>query len=327
MKVKPKFIVNNAEIKVAADELLFDLIYIIVITKITEVLFAGSNISVQLVISSLIIFGALVWVWLLRVNHLNRIHLLQLKLGTSQFKSEWLTYLEIVLLVSALYTVQVFDMNSVLKIIIVAVFVSILSITRVRHKIMSDDDTHQKFHQEYEPNFRGRDQIEINVAYVFERFIIIFVLFLGEILSAAFITGESTANIFLITVLVVSMFNTNVKILNASKSRLKIEPDHKIYHGTINYAKSLLVLLLVMLISIEAAHEIVFATIITFVVLVIYFLFEQQMKNIMKVKTSSLVMILNFGLIMVLVLGFPIPDTSKFILGIITFILNMFYTK
>lgn len=327
MRRKPKFIVNSTELKVPADELLFDLIYIIMIAKITEVIFSNSVITVQLIVSSLIIFGVLVWVWLRRVTHLNRIHIMQLKLANTQFKSEWLTYFEIILLVTVLYTIQVFDMNSMLEIIVVATLVTFLSVTRVRHKIINDVETHQKFHQQYEPELRSRDKLEVNVGYVFERFIIIFVLFLGEILSTSFIRVESSANIFLITVLIVSIFNANVKILNASRKRLITEPSYRIYHGTINYAKSVLVLLLGILISIEAAHEIVFATLITLVVLIIYLSFEQRMKNIMKINNNNLVMICNLVAILVLLLELPVPDAGKYLLGIAIFILNMFYTK
>lgn len=327
MRKDLKFVINIDHIKVPADELLFDIIYIIIISKISEIIFSGNQITLELVVTGLIVFGSLVGVWLMRVNHLNRIHILQHKLETDKFKSDWLTYLEIILLVTLLFTIQTFSFQNLLLIVFVGLVISFMSINRVRHKIIRDSDTHEKFHQQYNPGDRMRKQIEVNVGYVYERFIIVFVLFMGEILSAVFTSSEDPANFFLIIILIVCMYNANVKILNASEKKLIASSNPFIYHGTINYAKSVLVLLLGVLISIEAAHEVVFATLITLIVLVVYFVFEQRMKSIIGLNNNHLVMGFNILTLLVLLLAIPVPNLGKIILGVAVFILNMFYIK
>lgn len=320
------FRVNQLELKVSPDELLFDLIYVILISKISQLIFAGTEITYLVIGSSLLVFGTLMWVWLLRVNHLNRIHILQAKLDNRQFKSEWLTYFEIILLITALYMIKSISLQSIMVLVSVGLLISFLSISRIRHKIISDAQTHQKFHEVYKPESMAR-QFEVNVEYVYERLIIILVLFLGEILSTAFVSASDVTNLFLIVVLVVSIFNANVKILAASHKYLISNPDYRVYHGTLNYTKALFTLMLGVLISLEAAHEVVFATTITLIVLVIYIIFEQRMKTLTKLCNHHLIMIVNLITILILVFTLPIPALIKAIWGVIVFGLNMFYTN
>lgn len=327
MKKDLEFSVNKHHLKVPADELLFDIIYIIIISKITQIIFAGSSIDLKIVISSIIVFGILVAIWFMRVNHLNRIHLLQVELDNFEFKSERLTYIEIVVLVSILYTIQNFSIENMLLITASTLLISFLSINRVRKKIVNDIETHDKFHQEYEPGERMRKRIEINVGYIYERLIIVIVLFMGEILSAAFNTVNNSSTMFLITVLIVCIFNANVKIFNASQKYLEENNNPRAYRTTTDYAKSLLTLLLGILISIEASHEVVFARIITLLVLVIYFIFEQRMKMVTKLNTNYRVIFTNLVIIIALLFGTDFPGYISIILGVIGFVVNMFYTK
>lgn len=327
MKKDFEFSVNKHHLKVPADELLFDIIYIIIISKITQIIFAGSTIDLKIVISSIFVFGILVAIWFMRVNHLNRIHLLQVELNNFEFKSERLTYIEIVMLVTILYTIQNFSIENMLLITASTLLISFLSINRVRKKIVSDFETHAKFHEEYDPGERMRKRINVNVGYIYERLIIVIVLFMGEILSAAFNTANSASTIFLITVLIVCIFNANVKILNASQQYLEKNNNPRAYRITTDYAKSLLTLLLGVLISIEASHEVVFARIITLAVLFIYFIFEQRMKAVTKLNTNHLVMFTNLVIIIVLLFGTNFPGYILIILGVIGFAINMFYTE
>lgn len=323
MKKKFKFKVDKSDIKVPFDELLFDIIFVIVITKISQMLFAAQSVTVVSIISALIMFISLVWVWLFRVNQLNKIHILQHKLNDFTLKSETLTYLEITILVMVLFTIQSFHMKTILLLLFVAIIITQFSFGRIRSQVISNPAVHKQFHEMYNYQRPERNERIINVNYVYERFGIIFVLFMGEILSATFTTSHNPSSYFLIVVLIVAMFSNNIRILEVSKESLLEDANYNLYRGTLNYAKSILSLLLCVLVTIEANHQFSIAPYVTLALFVIYYLSEWKMLSVIDLKPNFISYLFNMFVLLIIIMEVNVNPLLKIGFGVIIFVVNI----
>lgn len=321
------FEVDSSDIKVPFDELLYDIIFVIIISKITEILFAADVLEVRLIISGLIMFGSLVSIWIFRLNTLNKIHILQHKLKDYTLKSERMTYVEIVGLVVVLYSIKSFSYVYIARIFTLVLLLSYFSVARIRRRIIENAETHSRFHEIHKPGTKPKRTKVVNVEYIYERFGVLFVLFMGEILSAGFTTSDDIGNFLIISVLVVSIFNQNIKILKASKQYVEAHHSYDVYRFTIRYAKALLSLLLCLLISIESSNHFKFSAVVIIGVLVVYYLFESKMKRSLNMPFVTLPMVVNLLALLMIVLNVQLQLLIKFGFGVIVFVINMFLTE
>lgn len=327
MRKNLEFVTDRSNIKIPFDELMYDLIFVIVISKVTAILFSSHVVTWQVVVSSLIMFISLLWVWQFRLYQLNMIHILQSKLDDYSLKSEKLTYLEIVFLTTLLFSIQMFNYQYLLLIIVIEVVVTHFGFNRLRRQIISNADTHHRFHQIHRNNRPKSELKVVNVEYIYERFGVVFVLFMGEILSAAFNQTEQISSFFIVVILVVTIFNNNIKILESSKEYVEAESDARVYRLTVDYAKSLLTLLLSILVCIEASSEFKLGSLLTLVILIFYFIFEHRMKSAMGVKSSIILFLVNISAIVLIILNLPLIPVLKIIFGILVFGLNFYIVK
>lgn len=318
MRKKLNIEFDNSEIKVPFDELFYDIIFVIIISKVSSIIVEAHNITPGLIIGCLLLFGSLVWVWLFRVNQLNNIHILQKKLNDYSLKSENLTYIEILIIVCILFGIHAVNFESIFVLFIVAMFITNISFNRIRRQIITNAQTHNNFHQIHGPGRPDKFKKSINVEYVFERFGIVFVLFMGEILSISFTHVGNFPVFFVIVCLVIAMFKNNIEILKAAKDKIELESNIQLYKNTIDYAKSLLTLLLSIVVSIEASDHFPEAKYITIIILVIYYLFETRMRRAVNAKVNPFIYLINNGLILIIILGLNIKPGILIGLGLIS---------
>lgn len=307
---------DSNDIKVPFDELFFDIIYVIVISKISSLVLRAGDITPSLIFSCFILFGSLVWVWFFRVNQLNGIHILQHRLGDFNLKSENLTYIEILVLISILFSMQIFNFQIIILIVFVCIIITTISLKQLRKKIVSNASTHHKFYQLHNRGEISRFTKMINCEYIFERFGIVFVLFMGEILSVSFTNINRFSTFFVIACLVLGMYKNNIEILNKSKQLIATRDGQQLYKNTINYAKSLIILLLSIIVSIEVSGHLPGAKYIAVISLIIYFVFETRMRKMISFKIKSIIYIINILLIAIIMFNIDLDPKLMILLGI-----------
>lgn len=309
---------DDSEIKVPFDELFYDIIFVIIISKVSSIIVEAHNVTPGLIMGCLLLFGSLVWVWLFRVNQLNNIHILQKKLNDYSLKSENLTYVEILIIVCILFGIHAVNLKSIFVLFIVAMLITNISFNRIRRQIITNAETHGNFHELHGPGRPDKFQKSINVEYIFERFGIVFVLFMGEILSISFSHVENFSIFFVIICLVIAMFKNNIEILKLAKTKIEVESNVSFYKNTVDYAKSLLTLLLSIVVSMEASDHFPEAKYITIIILVIYYLFETRMRKAVNAKVNPFIYLINNGLIIVMLLGLNIKPGILIWLGLVS---------
>lgn len=318
MKKKLDIEFDNSEIKVPFDELFYDIIFVIIISKVSSIIVEAHNITPVLILGCFLLFGSLLWVWLFRVNQLNNIHILQKKLDDYSLKNENLTYIEILIIVCILYAIHVISLKSIFVLFMVAMLITNISFNRIRRQIITNAETHNNFHKLNGPGGPNKFKKLINIEYIFERFGIVFVLFMGEILSIGFTSVENFSIFFVIVCLVIAMFKNNIEILKLAKEKIESESNTQFYKNTIDYAKSLLTLLLSVVVSMEASDHFPEARFITIIILVIYYLFETRMRKTVNAKVNPFIYLINNGLIIVILLGFNIKPAILIWFGLVS---------
>ncbi len=244
--------IDTSHIKVTFEELFYDLIFVIIISKISELITSTTNITFTLLVSSLGLFLFLIFSWRIRLIHNNQVHILSNQTNSRMANIKIVTFIEIVLMTLIIHDFDTMSYQFIIALIFVIAIATFFTVTQVRENLFNYlEGDHEKFTSILH-NIKRRNRRLINIDYISERYGIIIILFLGEILATAFLNIDS--NIFLLNVLILLllMFNRIVKILDFTKEKIKIDADRDLLFRRMNrYFTKLLINLLCIIIILE----------------------------------------------------------------------------
>ncbi len=253
-KRQPDLFIDNSHITVTFEELFYDLIFVIIISKISTLLTNTHNITIGVLLSSLALFLILIISWRTRLIHNNQVHILSNKTKSKMANIKIITYVEIVLMTLTLHSFETMSYKFILAQILIITIGTFFTISQVRENLYNYFEGDSEKFITVIRNVRRGDKQLINIDYITERFGVIVILFLGEILATSFLNIQSTLLLFGSLVLLLLMFNRIMKILNHSKKLIKEEAEKYLFFRQINhYFTMLLINLLIVIVLLESS--------------------------------------------------------------------------
>ncbi len=300
-----KLLIDDSHIKVSFEELFYDLIFVIIISKISALIVESQQLSFGLIMSSLTLFISLLYSWRIRLNNNNRVHILSNKTGSQMANIKFITYIEIVLMILILHSVETITYQFVILQFIVISIATFFTISQVRHNLGEYFQNDREKLIDVIRKLRSRDQQLINIAYVTERYGVIIILFLGEILASAFMNIEQTSTLFAAIILIIAMFNSTSSILNMARDTLKSSTNKvRDYRHINHYFTLLLINLLVIIVLIDASihHGQLLKVLLTVSILLVNYL-NHNLKSKLNLERKSFESIY-FAFVTILVIWF-----------------------
>ncbi len=280
--------IDQSEIKVSFEELFYDLIFIIVISKISMLLVESNNISGFTFIAVIGLFFAMVWSWLFRLIHNNQVHIMSNKFGSRVANLKNITYLEILLIILIIHNFNEITINFIISVLAVVLLVTTLTMTQVRTFLKDYFADDRESLRKIIMKARSRNISLINIDYICERYGVIIILFLGEILATIFTNIESTTRLLFVVIMVIIMFNEISNLLKMIPLRL-IESQNrpKLYLSLRSNFISILVTLLALIVSIDySSHHHHLYGLIIFGILVVYQFIVYRLKQVFEFDHS-----------------------------------------
>lgn len=247
--------VDKTKFKVHWHELLYDLIFIVLIEKILKI-FANSsyNLNIGFIIMILSILIVVIWIWHRRILQTNQIYILENKLNIEIPQYKFLTYFEILLLLILFYQLEhsasPFFYICIISISIIfeALSMNVLKNQLLRHYRYKSDEIYKAITTFWEIRFNT-----INMEHILERFGVLTILFLGETLREIFMLDENWLIITLFCIIIFTIFDANTRIIHAIEHKT-LKHSKVDYTTTTGYFKRTLIILLLIMMSISYAH-------------------------------------------------------------------------
>ncbi len=244
--------IDNTHINVSFEELFFDLIFIIVISKISMILVESGDISITSIVGIGALFASLVFSWLFRLIHNNQVHILSNRFNHRVANLTRITYLEILVIVLLIHNFEQLTFKFILSLILTVLIVTILTMSQVRSFLVNYFTDDREKLMDIVKKARDRTVSLINIDYISERFGVIIILFLGEILGTLFTNIESTKMLLLGLVIIIYIFNEVSLFLKMVPETIKQSEDRiSLYVNLKRYFILLITVLLIVIISLD----------------------------------------------------------------------------
>ncbi len=300
--------IDQSEVKVSFEELFYDLIFIIVISKISMLLVESNDISGLTFIAVIGLFFTMVWSWLFRLIHNNQVHIMSNKFGSRVANLKNVTYLEILLIILIIHNFNEITINFIVSVLAVVLLVTILTMSQVRSFLndyfVDDRESLQKIIMKA----RSRNVSLINIDYICERYGVIIILFLGEILATIFTNVESTTRLLFSVIMIIIMFNEISNLLKMIPQCLIDSQNRpKLYLSLRSNFIKILVTLLALIVSIDYSfhHQYLYGLVI-FCILMLYQFIVYQFKKSFNLNHS--IFMLSYFIVISLLVIFTTVD-------------------
>ncbi len=296
-------IIDHSEIKVSFEELFYDLIFIIVISKISMLLVESDNITIFSFLAIFGLFIIMVWSWLARLIHNNQVHIMSNRFGDRVANIKKVTYIEVLLLILVIHNFNDITLPFILTVFSIVMLATILTMSQVRSFLVNYfADDREKFVTIIQ-KLRNRQTSVVNIDYVCERYGVIIILFLGEILATVFTNVNSTMTLLYIVLLIIIMFNDLSNILKQIPDSLNNNSKVvKQYMALRSRFILILIILLSIIVSVDYSfHHHVIYSVVIFILLLTYQAIIINLKKVFQFKVDWFV-VLYFITISILVL-------------------------
>lgn len=212
----PPPIISDSLVKVGWEELLYDLIFIIVISKISELIVQVplSEINIGFLISEIMLFFTIIIMWFNKVMSSNRLHVLEQKLKIKIPKHKFITYIQLtifIILFSQLETTIKISYYAYL--LIFGVTFSILSTIAIKNFLLNYYLENKSDFTQVFKLFKNNHNLEINLPHFLERLGVLMILFIGELLNCIFNLDQNFIVLLFSIVIILNTFSANVRIL------------------------------------------------------------------------------------------------------------------
>lgn len=248
--------VDYSDFEIKWNELLYDLIFIIVIEKIIS-MYISSPVNTDLLYIGMLIsiFIMVLWIWNRRIVQTNHMNILEKELNKDIPQYKFLTYFEMTLLLILIHGLGNFtDFNFYITIIIIEVIFQSISMHILRNQLLN----HYKHESEEVylafKTFWDIRNNSINVKHILERFCVLTILFLGETLREVFLSEANYMVLILFCIIIFNIFESSTKVFKAIE-RQSLKANKIKYKKLTSYLKRSLVLLILLILSITYTHE------------------------------------------------------------------------
>ncbi len=205
---------NNSHIKVGFDELFYDLIFVVIISKVSMLMINNHDLDVVDILINLVLFLELLFAWRYRLIHNAKVHLLNNKYQQKVASVSLVSYFELIAIIMLLHSADTVSYWLILKIMIIVLIATFLTMTQIRHFVLTIFHRDKNMDELKDKIIDARENKYVNVDYLVERYMILTILFLGEIILEAFLNINNTYILFIVISLVVMYFNTVVQNVN-----------------------------------------------------------------------------------------------------------------
>lgn len=253
-KSKAVYNVDTSKISISWNELLYDLIFIIVLDKLSEIVVTAETLSVPFIIMVISVFVLMVGSWFRKVLRYNSLHILQIKSNIDVPKYKFITYLEMIFLLMLFYKLEYFTFKFYIMLIMVFVIFDFIELNILRHTVFNVNKYNCNEILKMFNTYWNICSTTLNVGHILERFGVLIILFLGELLREVFIVGSSELVVLLAAITIFNFFDNNVRIIEIIEEETAKYSivDYRILS---KYFKSTLIILLLTLLSISYTYH------------------------------------------------------------------------
>lgn len=271
------------------------MIFVIVLGKISTLVVGSDHLSIVTLITSVILFCVFVFSWMFRMVHNNQVHILSNKFGQRVANLKRLTYVELIVILVLLHEYETLTFGFVISIIVIVLLVTALTMTQVRSFIVEyfKDDREKLI--KIIAKVRDRSTSMVNVGYECERYGVILILFLGEILATAFTTISSTFKFMAVAIIIVYLFNDVSNLLKYIPDYLLTNDDRTSkYMSLKNYFLSILLVLMFMILTVDfGMHHHTSIALPVYGLVIIYMILTINIKRIFEYKLDLFSIVYN----------------------------------
>lgn len=316
-KREHNLLIDSSHIKVTFEELFFDLIFVIVLGKISTLVVESKQLSMLTIVTSVILFYIFVYSWMFRLIHNNQVHVLSNKFGQEVANLKRLTYLELIVILVLLHEYETLTVGFLLSVIAIVLSITFLTMSQVRAFVVEyfrdDRDKLVKIISKV----RDRSIRVVNIDYICERYGVILILFLGEILATAFTSIESTFKFFAVAIIIVYLFNDVSNLLKYIPDYLE-ECDNRTtkYLSLKNYFTTILLVLMFLILAVDyTTHYQYPLNGVIYLLVLIYMAFTIYIKRIFEYRLDLFSIVYNNVFTALVV--FTSFEISKYTIGVL----------
>lgn len=266
--------VDDSKVYVSWNELLYDLIFIIVLDKLTEIFVNTSNINIPFLFMVVSTFIIMFMLWFKRVLRMNHLYILENKRDIKMPQYKFLTYIEMLCLLVLFYKLDYFNIEFYIILMVVFFIFEFVSLHSTRSIITEHHNNEFDEILKTVQTFWNIRSNSLNVGHLLERFGVLIILFLGELLHEVFVIDVNIIILIMSCITIFSFFDNNVRIIeNIEEETSKYSViDYALISG---YFRNTLVFLLLILLTINYSHHNEIAYPIALIVIVIINKFNQ----------------------------------------------------
>lgn len=256
-EMRRDIIIDESHIKVTFEELFYDLIFVIIISKISSLVVEAQDITFGLIAAEIGLFLLMFYSWRFRLISNNQVHVLSNKIGERVASIKLVTYVEIVLLVMMLHNVEAITFKFMLGLYLIVMLASIMTTSQIKDFVFNYFGDDREKLRDVITKIRTNGHRAINIDYITERYGIVVVLFLGEVLKISFTEIDSNITLLVVLIIIISMFNGMITILEHSKQVIRNSDNkYRAYRLVRGYFSKLLINLLLIIVFLElSAHH------------------------------------------------------------------------
>ncbi len=296
-------LIDNSAIKVSFEELFFDLIFVIVLGKISSIVVESEQLTIVTLVTSVVLFCVFVFSWMFRLIHNNQVHILSNKFGQTVANLKRLTYIELIIILVLLHEYETLTFGFMISIIILVILVTILTMSQVRSFVSEYFKNDREKFFTIISKVRDRNTSLINIEYICERYGVILILFLGEILATSFSGITNTFKFMAVAILIVYLFNDVSNLLKYIPNYLENSNDRASkYISLKGYFISLLLVLMLLILSLDyGLHHHESPSILIYLLVIIYIGLTINIKRIFEYKLDLFSIIYSLGFTAIIV--------------------------
>lgn len=327
-----KINIDQSEIKVGWDELLYDLIFVIIISKITEVIISVpvSELSFRFICSEIIMFISMLILWFNKVNMVNEFHIVQKKLNLEFKYLKYITYIEVLTIIIILHQIEgTINSHFFVTLILIVIIFSIMSMYLVRKYLYYQYSENEEELVNAIITFRMTKFTDVNYLHILERTGVLIILFIGEILSNLFTIVSSVAVLILTIYLVLKLFNKFVYIIETTGEKLNRKElvNPKIFLTFL----PIFLMLLILIITLEYMDYYELSlnnlVVIEFMLLYLYTTIRAKRLTNKHLGIINLTCYLIYGVVLMLMLHFHFKEDLELLIVMVVILLDYNYAK
>ncbi|MFV0246872.1 MAG: hypothetical protein ACK5HS_02945 [Mycoplasmatales bacterium] len=197
--------VNHTPIRARFEELFSDLVFIVIISCISQRLMT-SELGPCNILFSILLFVSLLFSWDYRLICNSNIHILSKKLNHKVADITYAIYFELLALILLLNfqgELNLLTFLIIFLIIFISTFINIVQIRSSFHHLFKRNDLDEI------ASLIGRSKAkQVNPYYMIERYTILLILFLGELIGMIYVHTENNITLIVYILLIIAVFNS-----------------------------------------------------------------------------------------------------------------------